>query len=265
MNVQDFKDELDYERDWRLDEMVFLRDQLGNIADDDKKKLYRRSLLVMLYAHHEGFCKFALQHYVRGINTVKLGCAAVNGAIVAAAWTDVFAALESGDRKNRVFKSQLPHDEPLHRFSRRRDFVNDLDRLQRMTATIPDTAIDTESNLWPIVMKKNLYRVGLSYDAFSQHDGDIGMLLQRRNNIAHGAQRDGIDQADYDLLEAAVRQIMTDLSDMLVDAVKKQLFLKPTKERIESRAREIWEEEGRPSGKDVAIWLRAEAELTPRG
>ncbi len=32
-------------------------------------------------------------------------------------------------------------------------------------------------------------------------------------------------------------------------------------EEIAGRAAQIWEQEGRPSGKDVEIWLRAEAEL----
>ena len=34
---------------------------------------------------------------------------------------------------------------------------------------------------------------------------------------------------------------------------------------IEARAREIWEEEGRPEGRSAEHWLRAEAELAARG
>ena len=34
-----------------------------------------------------------------------------------------------------------------------------------------------------------------------------------------------------------------------------------THEAISNRAREIWEREGRPEGKDIEHWLQAEAEL----
>jgi hypothetical protein len=36
---------------------------------------------------------------------------------------------------------------------------------------------------------------------------------------------------------------------------------KPTRNRIRRRAREIWEENGRPSGRDEEFWLRAEREI----
>lgn len=35
----------------------------------------------------------------------------------------------------------------------------------------------------------------------------------------------------------------------------------PTHEQIAARAQEIWLELGRPTGRDLAIWLEAEAEL----
>jgi hypothetical protein len=37
-----------------------------------------------------------------------------------------------------------------------------------------------------------------------------------------------------------------------------------SKDEIRVRAREIWEQHGRPSGRDVEFWLQAEAELKDR-
>ena len=37
------------------------------------------------------------------------------------------------------------------------------------------------------------------------------------------------------------------------------------RDAIEARAREIWEEEGRPDGRAAEHWLRAEAELAAQG
>ena len=33
--------------------------------------------------------------------------------------------------------------------------------------------------------------------------------------------------------------------------------------RIQERARELWEEDGRPEGRDMEYWLKAEEELAP--
>jgi hypothetical protein len=39
------------------------------------------------------------------------------------------------------------------------------------------------------------------------------------------------------------------------------VLAKPTKNRIRRRAREIWEENGRPSGRDEEFWFQAEREF----
>jgi hypothetical protein len=33
--------------------------------------------------------------------------------------------------------------------------------------------------------------------------------------------------------------------------------------RIETRARELWEADGRPEGRDIDYWIKAEEELAP--
>ena len=38
-------------------------------------------------------------------------------------------------------------------------------------------------------------------------------------------------------------------------------MVKPAEEKIRKRAREIWEENGRPTGRDEEFWLQAEREL----
>jgi hypothetical protein len=37
-----------------------------------------------------------------------------------------------------------------------------------------------------------------------------------------------------------------------------------TKEEIRTRARELWEQSGRPEGRDVEFWLQAESEVSER-
>jgi hypothetical protein len=49
----------------------------------------------------------------------------------------------------------------------------------------------------------------------------------------------------------------------LTDELKQQAIAvaSPNEERIRKRAREIWEENGRPSGRDQEFWFQAEREF----
>jgi DUF2934 family protein len=40
-----------------------------------------------------------------------------------------------------------------------------------------------------------------------------------------------------------------------------RVIARPTEKRIRRRARELWEESGRPSGRDLEFWLEAEREF----
>lgn len=49
----------------------------------------------------------------------------------------------------------------------------------------------------------------------------------------------------------------------LAEELKQQAraFAKPDDARIRNRAHEIWEENGRPAGRDLEFWLKAECEF----
>ncbi|NQT13951.1 MAG: hypothetical protein HQ582_14450 [Planctomycetes bacterium] len=226
MNIEAIRTELEEEQTWRQNEIRFLRNQLSEISGYSRKKQYRKSLMVMLYSHYEGFCKFAMECYVKAVNGEGVTCDEATEALVAGAWAGVFTAVESGDKKARVFKNVLPSGDALHRLARRREFVERLPEFRSTIARIPDDTVDTESNLWPTVLQKNLYRLGLRHDAFAQQDGAILNLLNRRNNIAHGAQRDGVTAEKYSESERAVFRIMEDFMLLIVDALRKEEFKK---------------------------------------
>jgi hypothetical protein len=49
------------------------------------------------------------------------------------------------------------------------------------------------------------------------------------------------------------------LVDELIERAR--ALAKPAEEKIRKRAREIWEDNGRPTGRDEEFWLQAEREL----
>jgi len=59
MDLADIRAQLESELTWRQNEMRLLHNQLEFIEKYEEKKRYRKSLVVMLYSHYEGFCKTA--------------------------------------------------------------------------------------------------------------------------------------------------------------------------------------------------------------
>jgi hypothetical protein len=58
MDFDAIRAELDQEMAWRLEEVKFFQNQ-GNLLNEEQRNRYRRALILILYSHFEGFCKFA--------------------------------------------------------------------------------------------------------------------------------------------------------------------------------------------------------------
>ena len=228
MDLGQVRIELEEEQSWRKNEIRFLRNQLAEISSYNDKKRYRKSLVVMLYSHYEGFSKFAMEQYVLVVNRENVKCKDANPSIVAGAWHSKFSAVESGDKKERVFKNALPTDEKLHRFARRREFVETIPNFRVEFAKIPDDTVDVESNLKPVVLRKNLYKLGLPHDAFQTYEGKIGKLLAIRNSVAHGAKKEGLRREEYQPIEQAIFKVMDEFMEIIINSLKDKKFLKLT-------------------------------------
>ena len=53
-------------------------------------------------------------------------------------------------------------------------------------------------------------------------------------------------------------------ADELRGRLRRRLDARRTKQAISTRAREIWEQNGRPSDRDLEFWFQAEAEIGER-
>lgn len=89
-----------------------------------------------------------------------------------------------------------------------------------------DKVVDPESNLKPDVIRKNLYRLGFQHDMFERHEGTVHQLLNKRNAVAHGSTRLGVEEDDYNKLEAAVLDIMNDVVKLLFESLRRRSYLR---------------------------------------
>ncbi len=171
MNIASLRAELEAERLWRDDEVRALQNLGEGLKAPEEKDQYRRSLVLMLYAHFEGFCKFALSLYCTAINRAQVQCDEADYALVAASLSVAFRDLRSPNKKSDIFRRQLPDDAKLHNFAREKEFIERSAELLRRAVEIPDGAVDMESNLTPLVLSKNLFRLGFNHNACEQWHG----------------------------------------------------------------------------------------------
>lgn len=226
MNLIDIRSQIEEEITWRSEEIRFLKNQLASVSSERKKKIYRKSLLMMLYSHYEGFCKITFQIYIHQINNEKITRKEANDYIATASLSEVFQYYENQDLKNQFFKSKLPNDEKLHRYSRQVDFIKAVEDLWNQDLIIPEEIVDTESNLKPVVLKKILFRLGFEYENVLEFEGEVHRLLNFRNNIAHGSRKEGIDQKSYEDLEKITFSIMESIKKMVMIALTKKNYLR---------------------------------------
>lgn len=209
---------------WRQEELAFFKNQLNEIPEDKKDK-YRKSLILILYSHLEGYIKIALQTYIQFINSKNLSRKEVSTGLMVASMHKEFIAYENLDRKCDIFRKELPEDGRLHRIFRRVDFIENLHDFEEKQLYIDDQIIDTESNLWYIVLQKNLYKLGLPVDLFSDYQRDIDALVNRRNSIAHGDFKAGVTSREFEIWEDKVGRVMSNVMRLLYDYAKNSRYL----------------------------------------
>lgn len=227
MNLADIRAQIEDEITWRSDEIRFFRNQLSNIPREEDKRTYRKALAVMLYSHYEGFCKVVLSIYAGAINEEKIKCSAATHCIVAASLASVFKEFENPNKKSEIFKKTLPDDSQLHKYSRQVELISSLADIWSRDVDIPiDSVVDTKSNLWPIELRKILYRLGFPYDIFEEYEGLIYKLINQRHKVAHGSHGSGFDEKEYEDIEKSTFEIFDRLTIIILEALRNGTYLR---------------------------------------
>lgn len=79
---------------WRQEELAFFKNQLCNIQDENQRNKYRKSLVLMLYSHFEGFVKICLLSYIQYVNSLKLKREEFNERLIASSMNSEFNAYD---------------------------------------------------------------------------------------------------------------------------------------------------------------------------
>jgi len=206
MTIEQLREELELSLTWRSDELRMLKNNLSIMRHDEDKSKYRKTLIVMLYSHFEGFVKMSFLIYVKYINSLQIKRIDLKSKpeLIASSMNDIFQSYDNKDKKNKLFKRQTNDDKFIHTIYRRADLINAFSDYMDGIVEVDDKVIDTESNLWSHVIEKNFYKLGIQHNIFKSSYKNIDQLVNLRNAISHGNKKDGIPEKLYNTLEKTI-------------------------------------------------------------
>jgi hypothetical protein len=195
---------------WREAEMGSLKLLAASApSSSDRQKALLRACCALLYAHYEGFSKFCWELLLSHVATLSLRPNDLIEPLALRAMRATFAKLR-GDTS----------DASLWEFG-----STDFARYCSMPASLP-VDVDTKSNLWPSIAAGINESLGLKCQLLDQHKTELGQLVGRRNEIAHGQKLEIASLAQFQQFENSALLVMHELAIAVVDALDAQAYLR---------------------------------------
>lgn len=222
-DILEFRSDMEESLSWRINEIITLK----NLLREDNNVPVVKTLIVMLYAHFEGFFKDSLECYIKYINSTELLLKQFSDSIITASLNREYAAFENMNRKCKELTSVPPTEDFLHKFHRRRELTQKLtsDYLNRKVR-IDEKIINTKSNLDYSVLQENMYILGLDYNYFLDKQDNITKLVRLRNSVAHGSQREPIEFTEFEKIEKDIFEVMEEIILYLFQFCSDRRFLR---------------------------------------
>lgn len=194
---------------WRKQDISNINRLIESLSREHEASLLRRSAVLFLYAHFEGFTKESAEAYIDFVSRQRLAYERLTTNFVAICARP--AIRQAGESNLMRFQTGV---------------VEFLTYNQRNTAKFTsENTIDTESNVNARVFGNILDTVGIPIDDFFSLRMLVldGGLLAKRNAIAHGEKID-VTEVDYRQLRALVVELLDHFRDCLENAAVLRQF-----------------------------------------
>lgn len=231
--------------------------ELITLAEVEEKNVLLKSIILLLYAHWEGYVKKSSKTYLKFV---------IENRIMVSELTDNFKYVALKGLSKEVHQSSttlnLMND---IKFVLKLDEINTktIDQILRVDINNEreKTIVDTQDNLTPEIFKKIIAILGLTYlDGYELKKMQIeNKLVAYRNSIGHGNRKLSANE-DFQLeinkikeLKEIIFTIIENFREDIFEYAKEQFFLKENKSQIASYVemkelklqQEFWEIESR--------------------
>lgn len=205
------EDVLEADLRWREAELASLK-RLA-IVNCDNEVVYRatlRACWALLYAHFEGFTKFAWEFLLDEVENGSVSIKILSKNFQILALEKSFRLLKGNMEAKSLwdfFESTLPAE------------------INKNAKFHPDCRLDAESNLWPNIFERECARVGIRSSALEASRSRIKALVTRRNDIAHGKKMTIKSVDEYTEYESATLLVLHDLAIQVLDVIEQRLYI----------------------------------------
>lgn len=224
MKCDDFEKLIQEDLSWRKKEIS----ELYLVVCDNKNEVLMKSMILILYAHWEGYIKKSSKLYIKYISQKK-----VNIGDLTTNFKAVF--LKTSISNTIEVKESL-------NLSKELEFMSKFDKMQQRKFNVSidldnefeSDIINTHDNLNPKVFKNIINIVGMKYiDSFISREHYINStLLGNRNAIGHGSKFNKDKQTDFDLsiehigeLKTFIIEVLDLYRDMTLDYISNEFYL----------------------------------------
>ena len=202
--------QIEAELNWREAELASLkRVAVSSPRNSVQESALLRALCALLYAHYEGFCKFAWNLYLDVLSNSGVARSDCKGALI---------LLSVEEDLSKIRQKSL--DEMWQFCSA--DFQS---LLTQQLVFDEKTKMDT-SNLHPETLRKHCKKVLFPHSVLDENDVTLVTLIRRRNEIAHGQKNMIASLADYQKYEKAAQLVMHEMAVSVVEALDTKSYLK---------------------------------------
>ena len=207
--MPDWDKKLEQDLEWREAELIQLKLQATEAEEGTvRHQALLRALWTMLYAHYEGFCKFALDTYLDALTELQPRRIDCKDQIAALSMTNQFKGL----------KGNLSNENCAN-------FIHEFSTILNQTVEF-NFEFATQSNFHPKELLKNYQYVCLPSDPVEDNRHRLAALVSRRNDIAHGKDVPVKDFTEYQEHEEAAFTVIYDLAIAIIEALEQKQYLK---------------------------------------
>ena len=165
-----------------------------------------RANLALIYAHYEGFCKFAINTYIDALKRLNLRRKDLSWNIAAYSMKDFFERLKKKESQNDFFSTFI------------NDFNNEIEGHARYDSP-PEIA-----NLWPDLLILWLKKLDLGYSIIDSHRAILHALVDNRNKIAHGKKLTISNKVDLDQYFQVATSAMHEVAIEICEALESKRY-----------------------------------------
>lgn len=206
---EDFHNHLSGDLAWRKKELTIIRSRV-DLSKSGQTNTEIRSAVLLLYAHWEGYNKFACSLYLDYVKQLKLKYSELSYNLLALS-----------------IKSEIVELENTNNHERHTEFLCFIDKnLESRAKWNLEKAIDTKSNLNSETLRNILSVVGIKFEQFELKQKLIDeQLLKSRNTIAHGNYL-LIDKTEYMSIHSEILNLMEIIHSELSNLVSLESYKK---------------------------------------